>query len=179
MLRGFLLGVIAILVLLGAGGYVAVKNGAMPANADATPSGLEKWMARSSLHATLAREAPKGPNPLPVTDENIIAGIKIYAEDCAVCHGDKSKKATAIAAGLYQKPPQLADEGVEDDPEGVTFWRVKHGIRLTGMPSFSRDLSDTQVWQVTMFLKHMDKLSPAAQQVWSKVRVNGKDRKQT
>ncbi|MBV9271770.1 MAG: c-type cytochrome [Candidatus Eremiobacteraeota bacterium] len=179
MLRGFLLGIVAVLVLLGAGGYVAVKNGVMPANADATPSALEKWMARSSLHATLAREAPKGPNPLPVTDENIIAGIKIYAEDCAVCHGDKSKKATAIAAGLYQKPPQLADDGVEDDPEGVTFWRVKHGIRLTGMPSYSRDLSDKQIWQVSMFLKHMDKLSPAAQQVWSKVHVNGKDRKQT
>jgi len=179
MLRGFFLGVVLVLVVIAGGGYVAVKNGVMPANADATPSTLEKWAARSSLHATLKREAPKGPNPLAVTDENMLAGVKIYAEDCAVCHGDKSKKATDIAAGLYQKPPQLADKGVEDDPEGVTFWRVKHGIRLTGMPSYARDLSDKQIWQVSMFLKHMDKLSPAAEKAWSKVHVNGKERKQT
>jgi len=177
MLRGIILGIILTLVVILAGAYIAVTQGAMPANADATPSGFEKWAARSSLHATLRREAPKGPNPLPVTDENVIAGIKIYAEDCAVCHGDKSKKATDIAAGLYQKPPQLADEGVEDDPQGVTFWRVKHGIRLTGMPSFGRDLSDKQIWQVAMFLNRMDKLSPAAEAAWSKVHVNGKDRK--
>lgn len=177
MLRGILLGIVLAVVVTFAGGYLAIRAGAMPANADATPSGLEKWIARTSLHATLAREAPKGPNPLPVTDENMLAGIKIYAQDCAVCHGDKSKKATDIAAGLYQKPPQLADEGVEDDPEGVTYWRVKHGIRLTGMPSFGSDLNDKHIWQVAMFLKHMDKLSPAAEKAWAKVRVNGKDRK--
>src|SRR5437588_2465585 len=89
MLRGLLLGIVLVLVVIVAGGYVGIKNGVMPANADATPSALEKWMARSSLHATLNREAPKGPNPLPVTDQNLLAGIKIYAEDCAVCHGDK------------------------------------------------------------------------------------------
>lgn len=81
-----------------------------------------------------------------------------------------------MAHGLYQKPPQLAKDGVEDDREGVTFWKLKHGIRLTGMPSFGSDLSDEQLWKLALFLKHMDKLPPKAQAEWNKVHVDGKER---
>jgi mono/diheme cytochrome c family protein len=48
-----------------------------------------------------------------------------------------------------------------DDPEGEIFWRVTHGIRLSGMPGFSSTLSDTERWQVTTLLSHADRLSPA------------------
>jgi mono/diheme cytochrome c family protein len=68
--------------------------------------------------------------------------------------------------GLYQKPPQLGKHGVEDDPDGVTYWKVDHGIRLTGMPAFGQTLQERQLWQLTLFLKHMDHLSPAADKAW-------------
>ena len=63
----------------------------------------------------------------------------------------------------------MATHGVEDDPEGVSFWRIKHGIRLTGMPSFGYSLSDEQIWTLALFVKHMDKLPPAVQQAWQQV----------
>ena len=63
----------------------------------------------------------------------------------------------------------MATDGVEDDPESVSFWKVKHGIRLTGMPSWKSALSDQQIWTLALFLKHMDKLPPAAEQAWQKV----------
>ena len=85
-----------------------------------------------SLRATLEREAPKGPNPLSLDDANLIAGIKLYDTNCAVCHGASAGRPSNIALGLYQKPPQLAKDGVEDDPDGVIYWKVAHGIRLTG-----------------------------------------------
>ncbi len=98
-------------------------------------------------------------------------GIHLFAQNCAVFHG--SVKGTAstspIAKGLYQKPPQLATDGVEDDLEGYSFWKIKHGIRLTGMPSFGSSLSDQQIWSLALFLKHMDKLPPAIQQTWIQV----------
>jgi hypothetical protein len=37
------------------------------------------------------------------------------------------------------------------------------------MPSFARSLSDQQIWTLALFLKHMDKLPPAAQQAWQQV----------
>jgi hypothetical protein len=52
---------------------------------------------------------------------------------------------------LYQKPPQLATHGSEDDPEGISFWKIKHGIRLTGMPSF--DIADTKMVQTEISCK--------------------------
>lgn len=170
MIRGIILGVVLTLAAIALMGYVGVRAGLMPANADAKPSQMEAWAARTSLHATLAREAPKGDNPQPLNDANLIAGIKLYAANCAVCHGGFAGKASNIAEGLYQKPPQLASDGVEDDPDGVTYWKVAHGIRLTGMPAFSSTLAEDQIWQVALFLKHMDSLPPAPQRLWKTVK---------
>jgi mono/diheme cytochrome c family protein len=63
----------------------------------------------------------------------------------------------------------MATHGVEKDAEGDSFWKVKHGIRLTGMPSFGNTLSDQEIWTLALFLKHMDKLPPSAQQAWQGV----------
>ena len=87
MLRGAIAGAVGLLVLVAIGGYAAVRMGAMPANADGRPMPFERWAARTSLAATLGREAPKTPNPLALDDPNLLAGIKLYAQNCAVCHG--------------------------------------------------------------------------------------------
>jgi mono/diheme cytochrome c family protein len=171
MARGIVIGVVATLVILGLGAYIGLRAGLVPANADARPGKLERWAAATSLRATLAREAPKTPNPVPATAENYAAGIKLYAQNCAVCHGVADGAASNVAKGLYQKPPQLAKDGVEDDPDGVTYWKVAHGIRLTGMPSFNATLTDQQIWQITLFVQHMDSLPPAAERQWKAVRT--------
>jgi len=172
MLRGFLLGVLATIVVAAVCGYIALRNGLVPANADAEPGWLEIWAANTSLDATLDRDAPKGPNPVSPTDDNLAAGIELYGRHCAICHGTAQggASASAVAKGLYPQPPQLATDGVEDDPEGFSFWKIKHGIRWTGMPSWAVTLSDEQIWTLALFLKHMDKLPSGVQQVWQKVR---------
>jgi mono/diheme cytochrome c family protein len=57
------------------------------------------------------------------------------------------------------------NKGVTDDPVGETYWKVKNGIRLTGMPGFSDSLSDAALWQVSLLLLQADKLPPSALQV--------------
>lgn len=59
---------------------------------------------------------------------------------------------------------------MEDDPVGWTYWKIKHGIRWTAMPSWKDTLSERQMWTLAVFLKHMDKLPPAAEQAWQQVR---------
>ena len=171
MLKGWLWGVAFTLTFALIGAYALVRSGLIPANADASPGWLETWMAGTSLDATLGRDAPKDPNPVALTEENLLNGVQLFAQNCAVCHGSAKGAASPspIAKGLYQKPPQFATDGVEDDPEGVSFWKIKHGIRLTGMPSFGYSLSDTEIWTLALFLKHMDKLPPAVQQTWQQV----------
>ena len=171
MLKGVVAGVALTLAVALIGAYALVQSGLIPANADAKPGWLETWMARTSLDAALRRDAPTDPNPVALTERNLLDGVHLFAQNCAVCHGSAKGDASPspIATGLYQKPPQLATNGVEDDPEGISFWKVKHGIRLTGMPSFGYSLSDQQIWTLALFLKHMDKLPPAVQQTWQQV----------
>jgi len=73
---------------------------------------------------------------------------------------------------MYPRAPQLWKKhgkrnvvGVSDDDPGETYWKVKNGIRLTGMPSFQHVLGDDQMWDVTLLLKAADQ--PMSPQVWS------------
>jgi thiosulfate dehydrogenase len=172
MLKGMILGFALTLAVALVGAYIFVRSGIIPANADSTPGPLETWMAQASLDATLRRDAPKGQNPVAPTDQNLLDGVHLFAQNCAVCHGSAKGEAwpSPIAKGEYPKPPQLATDGVEDDPEGDSFWKIKHGIRLSGMPSFGYTLSDREIWTLALFLKNMDHLPPAVQQAWQQVR---------
>jgi thiosulfate dehydrogenase len=172
VLKGFIIGVLATLVILCVVGYVGITQGLLiPANADAKPSRMERWMASRSLDATIAREMPTQANPIAATDANFETGIKLYVANCAACHGVPGERPSTIAIGLYQHAPQLARHGVEDDPEGETFWKIKHGIRMTGMPSFGASLSDEQIWTLALFLKHMDSLPPGPDKIWRAART--------
>jgi len=171
MIKSFLLGVVLTIAAIVVALYFIITTGTISAGADSGPLPLERWASHASLHAALTQEAPKEQNPVALSDQNLIAGIQLYAQHCAICHGTAQGDASAsgVAKGEYPRPPQLATDGVEDDPEGVTYWKLDHGIRWTGMPSWKDTLSEQQMWTLALFLKHMDKLSPAAQQVWQQV----------
>ena len=164
--KGFVLGFFAAIVALIAAGYFLVTSGALPAGQDSKPSRLENWAAKKSLQATMRREAQSQKSPLQPTDDNLTRGIVLYRAHCQVCHGGADGGVSSIARGLTPNAPQLAKDGVEDDPEGVTYWKVAHGIRFTGMPGFGKTLSASEMWQIALFAKHMDSLPPGARSVW-------------
>lgn len=156
-------GTLASLVLLG---LVFVVTGIFPAGADVTPGLIERWAAKRSLNATLAREATGLQSPLPITDSTLARGVRLYGTHCVVCHGAADGKGSAIARGLYQHPPQFAKDDVTDDPVGVTYWKITHGIRLTGMPSFDSTLTTEERWAIATFLLRQDSLLPRAESLW-------------
>jgi mono/diheme cytochrome c family protein len=86
-------------------GISSCAMGIIPANADATPTWLETWAAGTSLEATLHREA-QDTNPVTLTDDNLIAAIKLYGQHCAICHGTAKgdPSASPVAKGLYPRP---------------------------------------------------------------------------
>ena len=165
----FLGGIIFTLIVLAGVGYFAVIAGMVPANADSKPADLESWVANTALHAALERDTKGLSNPIQPSDENLITGVRLYAENCAICHGASDAKPSNAAQGFYIEAPQLAKDGVEDDPEAVSFWKVKHGIRFTAMPSFTTTLQDEEIWKIAMFLRQMDKLPPAVDVEWKRV----------
>ena len=157
-MKKFLLGVVtgvALLTVVVAGYFL---SGSAPVATDAPPMPMEKYLAKKALHAVLDREMPKTV-PIAADESNYLAGAQLYKDNCAVCHGLPAQPQTAIARGMFPKPPELLHgKGVTDDEPGETYWKVVHGIRLTGMPGFRGSLTDTQAWQVSLLLAHADKL---------------------
>lgn len=84
MLKGFVLGIAVAIILAAVAGYIVLNTGVVSAAANGEPIFLERWAARTSLRATLARDAPTSPNPVPLTDANLIAGIGLYEQHCAI-----------------------------------------------------------------------------------------------
>ncbi|MGZ4810771.1 MAG: c-type cytochrome [Thermoanaerobaculia bacterium] len=166
MAKGFVLGLIVALAVAIAGGYVFVKVGALPAGQDSKPGKLETWAAKASLSATIKRQTSGLTSPLQPTESTLTAGANLYVAHCQVCHGGPDAKASSIAKGLTPDAPQLAKDGVEDDPESVTYWKIAHGIRFTGMPGFHESLSESEMWQIALFVKHMDALPPGSRTAW-------------
>ena len=91
MFRAFVFGVLVTIIVALVGGYFVLRNGIIPANADATPSWLETWAAGTSLDATLRREV-QDTNPVALTDDNLVATIKLYGQHCAICHGTAKRE---------------------------------------------------------------------------------------
>jgi mono/diheme cytochrome c family protein len=53
-------------------------------------------------------------------------------------------------------------KGVTDDPPQESYWKIRNGIRLTGMPSFKGILNDTQMWQLALLVANADKIPDSA-----------------
>jgi thiosulfate dehydrogenase len=151
---GFIFGIVAVFLMVY--GYFAM--GMAPVATSAQPMPFEKLFANMALHAKIEKEMPKSA-PITADAATYAAGAQIYKDHCAVCHGLPGQPQTAIAQGMFPKPPKLMEgKGVTDDPAAETYWKVDNGIRMTGMPGFSKSLSTTQMWQVSFLLADADKL---------------------
>jgi mono/diheme cytochrome c family protein len=166
-MRNFVLGVVITLLVLVLGGLGFALLGYLPTNADATPSHLEMRIAMTALDASMDRHAPRLNAPLAPTDENLIDGMKIYTMNCAACHGTLDNKRSMLEHAFYPPVPQVILDPL-DDPEWHIYYAVRTGVRYTGMPAWNKALSDQDLWKVTAFLSHLEKLPPAVQDYWKK-----------
>ncbi len=166
-----LLGIVLGVILVPLVGLAWFKFGQVPVAVADPPLPEEKLITSVPLNARIDRELIKTP-PIQPDEDNLVAGAQIYADQCAACHGLPAKPSSfgghmfPGAPPLWQKHHNNAVVGVSDDPPGETYWKVANGIRLSGMPSFNKVLTDMQMWQVTLLMANADKpLPPAAQAI--------------
>ncbi len=159
MVKGLILGILLGMLLITGGAYYFISSGHAPVATTAPPIPFEKTFARLGLNAYLAK-LPHPEPQVPADEANLVAGAKVYKEQCAACHGLPGEPKGAIARGMYPAPPELFHGvGVTDDDAWESYWKVENGIRLTGMPGFKGQLTETQIWQVSVLVKNADKIS--------------------
>jgi thiosulfate dehydrogenase len=161
MLKGLMLGTLLGVLLIAGGIYYYFSSGRAPVATAAPPMPFERTFAKIGLHAYLNR-LPHPEPQVPADEPNLLAGARVYREQCAVCHGLPGGPQTAIASGMFPRPPELWNgAGVTDDDAWESYWKVENGIRMTGMPAFKDHLTETQIWQVSVLVKNAGKIPPA------------------
>src|SRR2546430_10601586 len=159
MIKGLLLGILLGILLVAGTVYIYFSSGNAPVATTAPPIPFERTLARVGLHSYLDKLPHPAPQ-VPADEANVIAGAKIYKEQCATCHGLPNEPKSAVAKGMFPAPPELfKGTGVTDDEEWERYWKVENGIRLTGMPGFKGQLTEKQIWQATMLVKNADKIT--------------------
>ena len=160
----FVLGILCALVVLLAGAGIYLKFGHPPVAVADKPFPMEAQIVRVPLGARIARQTQQP--PFGISEDVFEAGAKSYATSCASCHGSPGHD-SPFAKWMYPPAPQLWKKhgsssvvGVSDDPAGTTFWKIRNGIRLTGMPAYEHIYSDTQMWQIALLLKNADQPLP-------------------
>lgn len=166
--KAFLVLLIIVIVLV-SGSYIMLKWGPLPVAVADHAFPYEKQIVKIPLRARINRELKTA--PFAASEDVLESGAHIYHQQCAICHGTPGYD-SAFARRMYPPPPQLWKKngthgavGVSDYEPGLAYWFIANGVRLTGMPSFSHALSDTEMWQVSLLLKNADKemSAPVAQ----------------
>jgi len=107
-------------------------------------------------------------NPLPITPDNINSGKALYQGSvkpvaCKECHGKRGDGAGPMAS-MFEPPPRnfVCGLTMSTIPDGQLYWIIKDGSIGTSMPAFDK-LSDTQIWQLVMYIRHFAKPEPLTQ----------------
>ncbi len=150
---------VVLLVLLAAAGLAFIYSGLYNVAADEEHSGFVRWVLHTTQSKSVHRRAEQVVVPDWVAKPSPAAlrtGFIHYQEMCATCHGAPGVPISEIGQGLNPAPPELS--GHAEDPD-ESFWIIKHGIKMTGMPGFGVTHDDEEIWAIVAFLQAMPKMT--------------------
>jgi mono/diheme cytochrome c family protein len=100
--------------------------------------------------ASLGREAAL---ELPKNAISLAEGRRLYAANCASCHGDQGLGDGPAAAAIDPKPPAIGTSAVMSEvTPAMAFRKISVGVTGTAMPAFSPKLSPDDRWNIVMYL---------------------------
>ncbi len=106
--------------------------------------GIATAVAQQPAFRNAPASAATDKNPYAGSASAAAAGKKLYAQNCAQCHGNNLQ-------GLGPAPA-LDTPSVRKAKSGELFWFITTGKLSSGMPSWS-SLPKAQRWQIVTFLE--------------------------
>ncbi|HXO30056.1 MAG TPA: cytochrome c [Thermoanaerobaculia bacterium] len=161
-MKHLIAGSLCALALLAIATATYLGLGLMEVAADAKPAAWEAGLMPAAVHASVRRRAAAMqtmPNPLPHADATLVAGGKLYMNDCVGCHGAPGHPSD-YGVTFFPPAPQFAQAGSQYS-DAELFWVAKHGIRMSGMYPQSPHYSDSDLWRLTAFIARIGNLPPA------------------
>jgi mono/diheme cytochrome c family protein len=158
-IQGVALGVIGTLLVAGAAGAIYIATGSADVAADEPHAPAVARLLESARGYAIHDRTGAIVVPAGLDDPaRVLQGAGNYDAMCAQCHLAPGMAPTELSRGLNPSPPNLTREPVN---EAETFWVVKHGIKMTGMPAWGESMADEYIWNLAAFVKHLPTLDEA------------------
>jgi len=142
---------VALAVVIGGSGLysVAASRGHWP---------VVEWLLSVAMHNSVRwRALAIEPPPDLDSPDRIRLGAAHFHSGCAYCHGAPTIPISPVARQMLPPPPDLAETAPHWN-ERQLFWIVRHGIKYTGMPAWTSQQRDDEVWSVVAFLRRLSSL---------------------
>ena len=153
-MRTILATLVVILVLAAVGGVAFIYSGLFDVAASDPHWPVTRWVFETARTRSIEARAAGIPVPPGLDDAaKLLMGTEHFAAHCAVCHGAPGVPKGDIAHGLNPPPPDLAQVSTRYTPSEL-YWILKHGIKMTGMPSWA-DHADEELWATVAFLRKL------------------------
>ena len=139
---------------LAIGGFLVAVSGIIPIKASSGHWGITEAFLQFAKRRSVATHSI-GTKVPPLDDMAlIIKGAGHYDLGCRPCHSVPFVMMPHIPDAMTPDPPRL-EETVPRWKDQELFHIVKHGIKLTGMPSWPSLERDDEVWAVVAFLRKL------------------------
>lgn len=91
------------------------------------------------------------PNPIARTSESIDAGLALYVENCATCHGEAGSKGPG-AEVMGTLLPDLTDAAwIKTETDGSLFYKIAVG--KDPMMAYEEYLNEDEMWHLVNFVR--------------------------
>ncbi|MGV8991386.1 MAG: c-type cytochrome [Thiobacillus sp.] len=164
-MKGFVTGVLTTLVV-GAGiGLAVVYGGKVDVAADSPHSDLIFNLLEIAREKSIDQGVKGLSVPINLADKDRIRrGAGNYDAMCVSCHLAPGMENSEIRMGLYPTPPNLSTlDEPSTEAAARKFWVIKHGIKASGMPAWSKGgIEDEAIWDMVALLQVMPKLTQAS-----------------
>lgn len=125
------------------------------AGADAEGMGHDKMHDHGAMTATgghwmAPKDAARRSNPVKSNNASRTRGKKLFAANCASCHGASARGDGPAGAVLDPRPADLTVMAGQH-PDGDFAWKIAHG--RGPMPAWSGQLSEKNIWDLVNFIQ--------------------------
>lgn len=111
-------------------------------------------MAAMHGHWMAPEAAARRPNPVKANNASQVRGKKLFAANCASCHGRAARGDGPAGAALNPKPADLVTMAGQH-PDGDFAWKIAEG--RGAMPAWKQALKDEQIWDLVNYIQGLAK----------------------
>jgi mono/diheme cytochrome c family protein len=102
------------------------------------------------------------PNPFANDPRALVTGRIEYTGSCAVCHGAKGDGRGTFGPTTYPHATDFTNEPAKSKTDAQLFWIVKNGLGFTGMPAFTDQYKDADIWAMVAYIRALQRGTASA-----------------